>query len=262
VIPDAFLFRTAASFAGGFAIVAAVTALADLSGEGPAGFVGGIPSSGAVSLLSIGLTQSPSAAIQATTLFPLGFSVTFAFLLFYTIPEKMGFWTRMSLSLGLWFLAAVAAATWGPDDFALSLATSTVITVLVLLARSRIPTKKTDGSTTEPGVGRTILRGALGGFVVTAVVILSEVAGPLVGGVFAAAPAIWSSSLYVTNRAHGTEFSRSLTWTFMQTGALTIIPFAVAVRYFFTVSGIWLGMLFTYVAISPLAYLAWRLANR
>jgi accessory gene regulator protein AgrB len=109
---------------------------------------------------------------------------------------------------------------------------------------------------------RTIARGLLGGSVVTAVVILSEVAGPLVGGVFAAAPAIWSSSLYVTYRTHGMEFSRSLTWNFMQTGIITIIPFAMAARYFFSATGIWLGTLLAYVAISPLAYLAWRLNNR
>jgi uncharacterized membrane protein (GlpM family) len=262
VIPDAEVFRLAASFVAGFIIVAAVTALADLAGEGQAGFIGGIPSSGAVALLSIGLTQSTSAAIKATTLFPLGFSVTFAFLLFYTMPERMGFWARMSLSLCLWFLTAVAAALWGPNDFALSLAASIVIASAVLLARSRIPTDSTGRSASEPGARRTILRGALGGLVVTAVVLLSEVAGPLVGGVFAAAPAIWSSSLYVTSRAHGIEFSRSLTWKFMQTGALTIIPFAVAARYFFSVAGIWLGTLLAYVTISPLAYVAWKLTNR
>lgn len=262
MISEALLLRLVASFAAGFVIVAAVTALADLFGEGPAGFIGGIPSSGAVSLLSIGLTQSASAAIKATTLFPLGFSVTFAFLLFYTIPERMQFWPRMSLSLGLWFLAALATAVWGPDDFTLSVAASIVFALGVLLARSRISTNRTHRSTAQPGMRRTVLRGTLGGFVVTTVVIVSEIAGPLVGGVFAAAPAIWSSSLYVTNRSQGMAFSRSLTWDLMRTGALTIIPYAVAARYFFSVAGIWLGTLLAYAAISPLAYLAWRLTNR
>jgi uncharacterized membrane protein (GlpM family) len=107
----------------------------------------------------------------------------------------------------------------------------------------------------------TILRGVLGGLVVTIVVIVSMVGGPLIGGVFAAAPAIWSSSLYVTARTHGIEFSRSLTASFMRTGVLTIIPFTVAVRYFFAASGIWFGTCFAYLAISPLAFIAWKLST-
>ena len=262
MIPEALLLRLVASFVAGFAIVALVTTLADMFGEGPAGFLGGLPSTGAVSFLAIGITQSPAAAIRATTLFPLGFSVTIAFLLFYSAPRGMRFGLRMALALGLWFFAASAVATWSPDDFAFSVVASVAISMSVLLARSRVNTRKTAGVNTRPSALGVVLRGALGGCVVDVVVILSVVSGPLVGGVFAAAPAIWSSSLYVTNRAQGMEFSRSLTWTFMQTGFIVTIPFAIAARYLFSVSGVWWGTLLTYVAVSPLAYLAWRLANR
>ncbi len=256
------ILRLAASFAAGFAIVALITALADLFGEGPAGFLGGIPSAGPVSLLFIGLTQSQAAAVQATTLFPLGFSSTFAFLLFYAVPKEARFSVRMALALGLWLPASAAVAVWGPEDFAVSLAASLVIALAVLLIRMRIPTKATTFVATRPTLKLSALRGALGGSVVLSVVLLSEVSGPQVGGVFAAAPAIWSSSLYVTSRARGMEFSRSLTLPFMQTSIFTVIPYGVAARYFFSASGIWWGTLFSFVAIAPLAVLAWRLSVR
>jgi len=262
LISDALLLRLVASFAAGAAVVAFVTVLADIYGEGPAGFIGGVPTAGAVSLLSIGLTQSASAAVQATTLFPLGFSSTFAFLLFYAIPKGLRFRVRMPLALGLWLPASVAVALWGPDDFELSVGASLLLALGVLLIRRRIVTSRVGLTSSKPSASLTILRGVLGGSVVLAVVILSEAIGPLVGGVFAAAPAIWSSSLYVTCRSKGMEFSRSLTWNFMQAGILTVIPYAVAVRYLFPVFGIWLGTLLSYIAISPLAYLAWRLTFR
>jgi uncharacterized membrane protein (GlpM family) len=137
-----------------------------------------------------------------------------------------------------------------------------VVALAVLFVRRRVTTGKTDSVSSRPSLRLAILRGTLGGFVVTSVVVLSEVAGPQFGGVFAAAPAIWSSSLYVTARAKGMEFSRSLTLSFMQTGIFTVIPYGVAARYFFSTSGIWWGTLLAYVAISPLAYLAWLLTNR
>jgi len=262
LISDALLLRLVASFVAGAVVVAFVTALADIYGEGPAGFIGGVPTAGAVSLLSIGLTQSTSAAVEATTLFPLGFSSTFAFLLLYAIPRGLRFRVRMPLALGVWLPTSVAVALWGPDDFALSVGASLPLALGVLLIRRRIVTSRVMLTPTKPSAMLTVLRGVLGGLVVMAVVILSEVSGPLVGGVFAAAPAIWSSSLYVTSRSRGMEFSRSLTWNFMQAGILTVIPYSVAVRYLFPAFGIWLGTLLSYIAISPLAYLAWRLTFR
>ena len=256
------ILRLAASFTAGFVIVGLVTTLADLFGEGPAGFIGGIPSAGPVSLLFIGVTQSQSAAIEATTLFPLGFGVTFAFLLFYAIPKNARFSTRMTAALGLWLAASAAVGVWGPSDFSVSLVAGISLSVAVLFIRRRIPTKRTLFVATKPTLKLSLLRGTLGGLVVGSVVLLSEVSGPQVGGVFAAAPAIWSSALYMTSRARGVEFSRSLTQSFMQSSIFTVIPYGVAARYFYSTSGIWWGSLFAFVAIAPLVYLAWRLMVR
>lgn len=260
--PDEFVIRLLVSFGGGFAVVASVTTLADYAGEGPAGLVGGMPWTGPMSLLAIGFTQSTGAAERALTLFPLGAGATVSFLLFYAFPSKMRFWNRMALSLVLWGVASIAAALTGPHDFELSVAAALGVSALVLCLRSRIPTERVGRVLFSPGLKRTILRGVLGGSVVATVVVIGMLGGPLVGGVFAAAPAVWSSALYVTSRSQGLEFSRSLTWTFMKTGVLTVIPYAVAASYLFSVAGIWFGTLLAYAAVSPLAYLAWRLAGR
>ena len=261
VITDA-LFRLAVSFAAGFGVVAAVTTLADSKGEGPAGFIGGLPLTGPVSLLAIGFTQSSAAAVEAVTAFPLGIASTISFLLFYSAPRGMRFWKRMALALMLWVLAASGFALWKPNDFTLSVAVGLGVSLAVIYARSRVRTPRYDRTPSIPGLRRTALRGLLGGMVVAAVVVIGEVGGPLAGGVVAAAPAVWSSSLYVTSRSQGVEFSRSLTWTFMKTGILTTVPYAVAAHYFFSTFPILLGAGLAYLAISPLAYLAWRLAGR
>lgn len=261
MIPDAFLLRLVASSAAGFGVVALVTALADYSGEGPAGFIGGLPWSGPVSLLAIGFTETSSAAVKALTLFPLGLTAAISFLLFYAFPRKMRFLARMFIALILWALASTSVALWAPDSFGVSAAAGLGVSLLVLYARSRVGTERINSVRARPGVWRTVLRGLLGGIVVAVVVIIGAVGGPLTGGVFAGAPVAWSSSLYVTERSRGLEFSRSLTWEFMKTGVLTVIPYAIAAYYLFPVAGIWLGTLLSYVAISPLAYVAWKLID-
>lgn len=239
--------------------MAVVTAVADVYGTGLAGFAGGIPSTGPVSLLFIGWSQSQSAAIQAAAGFPLGFSVTFAFLLFYALPKRGRFGVRMTVALLLWFLLATVVVFSGLSDFLLAVAVSILMALTVFAALRMVGIKDAPPVPSAFSAERLAWRGVLGGAVVAGVVLLSAVAGPLAGGVFAATPAIWTTSLYLTNRFHGLEFSRSLAKSLIKVGMLTIVPYGFAVRYLFMDVGIWWGTLLTYIAISPMAWLAWKL---
>ena len=259
MIPDLLPLRLLLAFGSGWLVVATVTSVADAYGAGRAGFVGGLPSTAVVSLLLIGATQSQNAAIEATTLLPLAFSVTFAFLLFYAIPKQMRFGRRMLVALVLWFLASVLVAVLAPASFTFTLTGGVATSSVVFFVHRRIGIEDVARVPSGFSVGRMFWRGALGGCVVSVVVAISALSGPLVAGAFAGVPAIWSSSLYATSRAHGVEFSRSLTKSFMRTGILTIIPYCVAARYLFSAVGIWWGTLFAYAVISPAAWLAWEL---
>ena len=258
VIPDLLPLRLLLAFGSGWLVVATVTSVADAYGAGRAGFVGGLPSTAVVSLLLIGATQSQNAAIQATTLLPLAFSITFAFLLFYAIPKRMRFGRWMLVALILWFLASMLVAVLAPDSFTFSLAGSVAAPLIIFFVHKRIGIDDAPRVSLGFSVRRMIWRGALGGGVVSVVVTTSALSGPLVAGAIAGVPAIRSSSLYATSRAHGVGFSRSLTKSFMRTGILTIIPYCVAARYLFSAVGIWWGTLFAYVVISPAAWLAWN----
>jgi len=256
---DLQLLRLLLAFCSGWLVVAVVTTVADTFGTGRAGFAGGLPSTGPVSLLFIGWSQSTAAAVQAAVGFPLGFSVTFAFLLCYALPRRGGFGGRMTVALSIWFVLAAIVALSGFDDFALSVGISVLMALGVYAALRMAGIKEAPHAPTRFNFRQVVWRGTLGGCVVAGVVLLSLSAGPLVGGVFAATPAIWTSSLYVTSRAHGVEFSRSLAKSFIMVGMLTIVPFGFAVRYLLMDFGVWWGILLAYVAISPMAWLAWRL---
>ena len=259
--PELLPFRVLVAFGSGWLVVAAVTSIADAYGAGRAGFVGGLPSTGAVSLLLIGGTQSLTAAIQATTLLPLSFAVAFAFLLFYAIPRRVQFGRRILGAFAIWLLGSTIVVVFAPNNFMISLAAGVAMSSTIYFVHGRIGFKDVQRIPTRFSVGRTIWRGALGGCGVAGVVTISALSGPLVAGVFAGVPVIWSSSFYVTKRTHGEEFSRSLTRSFIRTGILTIIPYSVAVRYFFSAAGVWYGTLFAYIVIIPLAWLAWTLTR-
>ena len=241
--------------------------------------------------LFIGLGQSKDAAIQSTTTFPLGFSVTFVFLLFYAFPDNLMFWRRLGIAIMLWLLVSAVLTILivfsGFSDFYLSVVAYAVISLTVYYALNGRRINDAQGGKTEltepvksqsqvkPSKGyalsfrRSASKGTLRGFVVAAVVVISAYGGPLAGGVAGSAPAIWTSSLIVTrpdfeNRDMG--FSRSLAKSFLKVGVVTIIPFYVAVRYILaTVHTGWgsttdvgLSILLAYAAISPLVAVVWH----
>lgn len=258
---DDVLLNVVLGFITGGVMVASVTEVADRYGASRGGFLGGLPSTGAVGLFFIGWSQSVGAAVDATSVFPLAFGITFSFLVFYCLPPRESFWPRMAVALILWFMASAAFAASGFGDFGLCLAGGVTICIVGYVVRRWANIPEVPSRRVKFAWSHVVLRVALGGTVVATVVILTHVAGPLVGGIFSAAPAIWTSSLFVANRTHGVQFSRSLTGSFMKSGMLTVMPYGVAVRYLYPPLGIYWGTLAAYLAVSPLMYLAWAWAR-
>ena len=256
-------------FAAGWLLVSAVTYVIEKYGAGPAGLVGALPSTAALNLFFIGATQTKDAAIQSTSVFPLSFSITFGFLLFFAYPQRTAFVPRLAIALTLWFLLELLLAISHFDDFNLALPVSIIASSAVYLAYRGRGIRNARPIEGNPEIKRVAAKGVLGGVVVGAVVFFSAIAGPLVGGVVGAAPALWGSSL-IANRAEDIEVSRSLAKSFSQVGMLTIIPYYVAVRYVLygvntglgPAVDVGLAILWGYVAISPLILLAWRTTKK
>ncbi len=104
-----------------------------------------------------------------------------------------------------------------------------------------------------------LARGVGAGSLVFLAVLLSQIGGPIVGGIASAFPAVFTSTLIILYKSEGTEFSRAMTKPLVMSGILTIIPFSVAIRYLYPSIGIWLGTLSSYVIIAPLAVLSYRI---
>jgi hypothetical protein len=90
----------------------------------------GLPSTSAFSFFFIGINQSSAAAVQATTVFPLAFAVTSAYLFFYAFFAQKGFIRGICISLFIWFAVSGLIVASGFNDFALALVGGAVISSL------------------------------------------------------------------------------------------------------------------------------------
>lgn len=263
MISDSLLLHLALAFAIGSVWVALVTVTAERAGSTLGGIVGGLPSTSAFSFLFIGINQSSGAAVQATTVFPLAFSFTCAFLLFYEFFAKKGFGIGLSISLLIWFTISALIAISNLRNFTLSLAAGVVISAAIYYVfTERLNLKKFPPEKMRYTTLQLLGRGALAGSIVLVAVIASQIGGSVLGGIFSAFPAVFTSTLYIVNKSEGKEFSRSVTKPLAVSSTLTVIPYGIAVRYLYPSLGIWIGTLISYAIVAPLGFLAYRLVDR
>lgn len=256
------LVHLALAFAVGSLWITIITLVAEKKGSVLGGILGGLPSTSAFSFFFIGINQSLNAAVEATTVFPLAFGITVAYLFFYAFFAKKGFSRGIIFSLLIWFVASGLIVASGFANFAISLAAGLAISVLTYYFFNKLKLPKLKGEEKLYKIYEVILRGVGAGSLVLLSVVLSQIGGPILGGISAAFPAVFTSTLIILHKSMGTEFSRSMTKPLVLSGILTIIPFSVAVRFLFPIFGVFIGTLFSYALVVPLAILSYYLAQR
>lgn len=253
------VLHLALAFAVGSLWVTLVTVIAERTGSALGGVVGGLPSTSAFAFFFIGLNQSPSAAAQATTVFPLAFGFTCIFLLAYAFFARRGFRIGLFASLTLWSAVSSLIAFSSFSNYAFSLAGFIVIALGVYYALGKLKLENLAGASAHPTIIQLATRAVFAGSIVSLAVLLSQIGGPILGGIFSAFPAAFVSTLYIVNKSRGLEFSRAITKPLIVSGALTIIPYSIAVKLLYPAAGIWLGTAAAYIMVAPLAFLAYRI---
>jgi len=262
MVSDFFFLHLFLAFTVGSLWITIITIVAEKKGSVLGGILGGLPSTSAFAFFFIGINQSSAAAVQATTVFPLAFGVTCAYLFFFAFFAQKGFSRGIFASLLLWFIFSGLIIASGMRNFTFSLLGGVAISVLTYyFFTKKLKLQKLRGEARLYTVQEVVLRGAGAGMLVLISVLLSQIGGPVLGGIAAAFPAVFTSTLIILNRSRGTEFSRAVTKPLVLSGILTIYTFNVAVRYLYPVLGIWLGTLVSYALVIPLAILSYCLAQ-
>jgi hypothetical protein len=252
----------AAFIVGGF-WVGSATLAAERFHSGIGGLIGGLPGTSLVSFFFIGLNQSASIAAQATTVFPLGMSFTFLFLLSYALLTRYGFKTAISSSLALWLLLSALEAYFQLRSFPVSIiAVISVFSVTFFIFRNKLRLPYVIGTRQKFSTLTFLEHTIVGGAVVATAVTLSQILGSAVGGTFAAFPGVFSLTLAFTYRSEGgMKLSRSMTKPLMISAISVAFPCSIIVSQFYPYWGSYLGTIAALVGAIPLTLVAYFLIH-
>jgi|WetSurMetagenome_2_1015567.scaffolds.fasta_scaffold293371_2 uncharacterized membrane protein (GlpM family) len=263
MIDNLFLIHLVLAFAVGSLWVTVITIIAERKGSIVGGVLGGLPSTSAFSFFFIAINQSTTSAVEATTVFPLAFGITSAYLFIYAFFTQRGFAKGLIVSLSIWFALSAVIVMLGLRDFVISLVAGTLISIFTYIGFTKaLRLQNLEGKQKLYRIKDVLLRGVGAGSLVLLSVLLSQLGGPVLGGIAAAFPAVFTSTLIILNRSRGTEFSRAMTKPLAICGILTIIPYCVAVHFLYTAIGVWFGTLVSYFLVVPLAFLSYSLSKK
>lgn len=241
LLHDPFYIRLLLSFLVGGVWILLATVIAERHGSQIGGVIGGMPSTMVVSYFFIGLTQSMDFASAATTTFPIMICFTAFFLMIASLVLSRGYWVAVLSGITVWAAAALMVIIFRINNFLLSLSLWTVTFIFFnfFFKKYLNDTHQKIEMVYTPlqVVGRAIFAGSMVAFVL----IISRIAGPLAGGVFATFPVLYLSTFTIAYHTHGVKFTQALARPLILSALPNCLLYALSVRYLYPAFGLYLG---------------------
>jgi hypothetical protein len=238
-----FILKLVLSFLIGGVWVTTATYLADRYGTKIGGIITGLPSTALISLFFIGWTQSLSVSVEATTIIPIIGAVNALFLLVYISLVRKNFWLALGCAFLVWSGLSSFLVLKDFRAYFLSIFIYVVVLLLsFLLIEKGIRIKSELPSTTKNTPGSLLFRAIFSGTVIVLAVVMGKIGGPLLGGMFAMFPAMFTGTLLITYFSHGSLFSSAMMKVALLS-ASSVVLYAILVRYTYIPLGRVLGTL-------------------
>lgn len=256
---SSFWIKLTLSFLVGGIWVSLSSIAAERFGSKVGGLIGGLPSTIVVTLLFIGLTQSAARAAESAIIVPLVMGVNGIFVTVFIYLSRRGLALALAGALLAWFGLALilmildVRVLWVSFLGWVALAASCFLVVekgMKIVSHGRKVTRYTAVQLAG--------RAALAGTVVAFAVLMSKVAGPLAGGIFATFPAVFLSNLIISYRNGGAGFASAVAKSLMVSGMITVPIYALLVWYFYPRLGLGLGTLLAFLVAAGAGLLTLR----
>ena len=247
---DLFTIKVILSLIVGVSWVLIATHIAETVNKNLGSFIVGLPSTAVISLLFIGLTQGSAEAVEASMVVPFSSGLyCFYFITFLLLTKKHNFLIGLLSSLAVWFGFAWLTYQFVPNSIAISILVWLVLDIIsiywviknVKIDKELIPKQMTSGPAW--------LKALITGTVISAIVIISKIAGPKWGGILATFPALTMSTMLISIKSGGKEFTRLVAKNVLISTTTMVSLFAIACYFLYPIFGIILGSVLAYMVI-------------
>jgi hypothetical protein len=254
-----FWIKLALSFMVGSLWVTFTTLAAERFGSKVGGFIGGLPSTVVIALLFIGLTQSPLIAAQATTVMPFAQGLNGLFVITFMVLISRGLGISLLFASLVWIVQSTLLYLMNIQAFWVSIAGWIVLLVACyFVVEKGMKVSSHEKLAISYPISQLIWRAVFGGMVIALAVFMGKLGGPMLGGIFGSFPAMFLSTLVITSRTGGANFSRAVGKSLLISGLVNVPLYEIVVRVLYPALGLAIGTLLAILFSLGSGYLTFR----
>ena len=221
-------------------IVVIITVIAEKFGTKMGGILGTIPTTIIIAFIFIALNRDVEFASRSVAVVPAEIGINLWFLIVFVILAYRSLTTAYISSFAVWFLLSGVLYYTNLTNIYISFIIFTISMVITFLILEKIKKVKSQGKVkVKYTVSKIVYRGVLTGLVIAISVLLSNI-GEVLSGIFSVFPVILTSTMFITYREHGPDFSAGIAKS-MIFGCWSITSYAVVIHFLYPIYGIAIG---------------------
>ena len=225
-----FLFRLFLSFVVGGLFITLVTRVSEILGPKIGGAIAATPSTALVGMIFLGLTEGTSALPKAAPSMLAGFGVSLVFLTIYAhlrARNKSVMLAALTAAI-LWLVISTCVGLLNISSIIVGLLIFIICFIAVLFFFKSDNETKSLKRTVKPQA--LLSRAIFSGAIVASVVLFARLIGPEWGGVAAAFPALYLSSIIILEKDQGKSFTISVLKQ-LPISSISLAIFSIAIGF-------------------------------
>jgi hypothetical protein len=257
---DPFALKILLSFVVGGIWITLATMSAEKFGSKIGSVLAGLPSTVVVALFFITWAQGPETAYAATTVIPLATSINcFLAIAYAIVAVRRGPFLGLGAGWLVWLIGQNLLIAFGVNRVGVSVILALVnVAIAYCVFEFVLKVRSHARVSLHYTAGQIVWRALFSGTIIACSVIMSRVAGPVWGGIFASFPAVFSSTLIITSTSVSVGFSLSVVKSLIISAVINPSVYAVVFRCLILDMGLFWATVIAYavsIGTSFLTYL-------
>jgi uncharacterized membrane protein (GlpM family) len=234
------LYHTVIPFVLSALVVIIITVIAEKYGTKTGGILGTLPSTIIIAFLFIALDKGVLFTSESVIVVPAEMGINGFFLLIFALLSKKRLMVALTGSLLGWTILTIVIYYSTLSSIIVSLGVFLVClftALLILDKKKKITSQDTIKVhyTTIKLLGRSLIAG-----IVIAIAVSFSNLGTMLSGIFSVFPAIFLSTMIISLREHGPQFTGAMAKSMIY-GSPSVVSYAVGIHYLYPIIGILQG---------------------
>jgi uncharacterized membrane protein (GlpM family) len=240
------LYHTIIPFALSALVVILITIIAEKYGTKTGGVVGTLPSTIIIAFLFIAIDKGVWFTSESVVVVPAEMGINLIFLLIFALLSKRKIPIALAGSFFGWTVLTILIYYSNVTSIVLSLAVFLfcfLFTFLILDKKKKITSQDTTKVqyTSLKLLGRSLIAG-----IVIAIAVTFSNVGTILSGIFSVFPAIFLSTMLISLKEHGPQFSSAMAKGMIY-GSPSVVIYAIGIHFFYPIIGILAGTISAFV---------------